>query len=70
LGNHIKTALKPKLTVDVFHLFRRRESVNIDQVRYLARDENGNPASPNPNYGRTILYQPPMTVRLGMELDF
>lgn len=52
------------------HLFSPRRAVNIDQTHYLARDEKGNPDTPNPNYGNPKGYQPPMTARLGVEVDF
>jgi hypothetical protein len=59
-----------KLILDAFHLFSQREVVNIEQKHYFAVDANGNQVSVNPNYLRPLLYQPPMTVRLGLEVGF
>jgi hypothetical protein len=60
----------PKLIVDVFHVFSQRKALFIDQFHYLYHDENGNQIAPNPTYGQVYLYQPPMSVRLGMEVNF
>jgi len=60
------TVLRPRLLVDVFHLLSQRSPVNYEQLHYL---DPGQTVS-NPNYGRVTQYQPPMTVRLGIEVDF
>lgn len=59
-----------KLILDIFHPFSQRQPVNIEQKRYLAVDANGNQVGENPNYLKPLLYQPPMTVRLGLEVGF
>ena len=61
---------EPKFIVDVFHLFSQRKALFIDQFHYLFHDENGNQIAPNPTYGQVYIYQPPMSVRVGMELNF
>jgi hypothetical protein len=33
-------------------------------------DANGVPTNPNPTYGQAYRYQPPMSVRVGMEVNF
>lgn len=33
-------------------------------------DANGIPSNPNPTYGQAYRYQPPMSVRVGMEVNF
>jgi len=33
-------------------------------------DASGNQIAPNPTYGQVKLYQPPMSMRLGMEVNF
>lgn len=68
LFNHTK--IKPKLIMDIFHLFSRRTPVNFEQIHYYNLDENGANINPNPLYGRASRYQPPMTLRLGMETNF
>ncbi len=62
--------LRPKLIVDIFHLFSRRKALIVDQFRHLEFDQSGNQIAPNPTYGQVYLYQPPMSVRLGMEVNF
>ena len=59
-----------RLILDVMHVGSRREVVDVDQVRFGALDEEGNQAFPNENFGRAMRYQPPMTLRLGLEVDF
>ncbi|MGE5177568.1 MAG: TonB-dependent receptor [Bacteroidota bacterium] len=61
---------KARLQLDVLHLGNPREVVQVDEVHYSTLDVNGNPATPNPNYKKPVQYQPPMAVRLGMEVNF
>ena len=70
LARLTRTSLRPKLILDVFHLFSQREVVNLDQLHYVGLDEAGNPGELNPNYLTPTRYQPPLTVRLGMEVSF
>lgn len=70
LQKHFRSTVKPKLIVDVFHLGSERQPVNFDQVHFLALDEIGNQIGENPNYLKPLLYQPPMAVRLGLEVEF
>ena len=64
------SAVKPKLLLDILHLGSQREAVAIDQTRFFGIDENGNQTTPNPNYLEPLAFQPPMTIRLGMEITF
>jgi hypothetical protein len=64
------SSFNQKLILDILHMFSQREPVNFDQQHFFALDENGNQVSENPNYLKPLLYQPPMTVRLGLEVGF
>ena len=64
LASLMGTGWRPRLIADVFHIGSKRTPVDMDQVREFA------PGVPNPTYGLATRYQPPMTVRLGMEVDF
>jgi hypothetical protein len=70
LGILIKSSFKPRIKLDLFHLFSQRTPVNYDQVHYMSMDQNGQPTDPNPNYLTPITYQPPFTARLGLEVEF
>jgi hypothetical protein len=59
-----------KLILDVFHIASQQEAVDISQFHYWDLDENGNPTNPNPSYGKAYRYQRPMSVRLGIEVNF
>jgi len=61
---------QPRLLLDVFHLGSQREAVNFDQIQYFG--EMGAPpnTNPNPTYGMATKYQPPTTLRLGLEVGF
>lgn len=61
---------RSRLLFDVFHLFGQKEMVNIEQVHYFVLDAGGNQAGLNPNYGKVKAYQPPMTIRFGVEISF
>ena len=57
-----------RLILDIFNVGNPRTAVDYDQVLYFNLDENGLPADPNPMYGEPLRYQPPMAVRLGLEV--
>ena len=58
------------MILDILHAGNPRKALDFDQVKYQAVDEEGNQVNPNPNFGAVIRYQPPMTVRLGIQLRF
>jgi len=66
----ISSSWQSRLILDILHIASQREPVNIVQDRYLTVDENGNPSDLNPDYGKTLSYQPPMAIRLGLEVSF
>ncbi|NIP22258.1 MAG: TonB-dependent receptor [Phycisphaerae bacterium] len=63
-----KTRFNSRLILDVLHVGSPREVVDIEQKHFQSIDDEGNQFNPNPNYGKAIAYQPPMTVRLGLEI--
>lgn len=62
--------LRPRLILDVFHLGSQRQVVMQDQLHYFDTDTQGNPEYPNPTYGMPQRFQPPMSMRLGLEVNF
>lgn len=70
LGGMMKTTFHPRVILDVLHLFSQKKGVYYDETHYFLADDSGNQLSPNPNYGFPIAFQPPMSVRLGMEVNF
>ena len=66
-----KAGFPGRLIFDLMHVGSRRKAVNIDEWRYNSFDsETGEQTNPNPNFGKAFSYQPPMTARLGFEVDF
>jgi hypothetical protein len=63
-------ALRPRVYLDVFRLGNRRTVLDFQELRYLDEDQDGNPADPNPNYGTPLLFQPPMSARIGLSVEF
>ena len=57
-----------RVAVDVLHAFSQRRPVLVDQFRYLAVDSTGKPMTPNPFYRSGLKFQPPMTLRIGLEV--
>jgi hypothetical protein len=53
-----------RLVLDLLHVGNPRRAVFTDQVRYYAVGEE------NPDFGQVLRYQPPMAVRLGLEVGF
>lgn len=70
LSRAVSLGTRPRLILDVFHLGSQRKAVEYDKLTYFNQDGSGNQIDPNPTYGQPILFQPPMTVRLGLEVDF
>jgi hypothetical protein len=70
LNSLIAVPLTTRLVIDVFHVGSPRTAVDSDQIHYFAVDENGNQINPNPEYLRPVQFQPPMSLRLGLELTF
>jgi len=61
---------RPKLTVDFLHIASQRRPLIYDQMHYFGIDAEGNQTNPNPHYGQPTSWQPPMSVRLGAEVQF
>ena len=61
---------RPRFIVDLFHIASRRQITEQDELHYLDTDANGSPVDPNGTYGLPRRFQPPMSVRLGMEINF
>jgi len=57
-----------RIVVDAFHVFSGKRPVRIEQKAFLGVDSSGQPTDPNPLYGVTLLRQPPMTLRLGLQV--
>jgi hypothetical protein len=66
----VQNNLHPKLIIDAFHLGSQRTAVGQAQLHYLGYDAQDNPVNPNPLYGMPLAFQPPMSVRVGMEVNF
>lgn len=59
---------RARLILDLLNVGNPRAPVDYDQLRFLTLDEDGNQTDPNPAYDEPTRYQPPMTLRLGLEL--
>jgi len=57
-----------RIVLDVFHLFSEKRPVALVQQAFLAQDSTGQQINPNPIYGQVLARQPPMSVRLGVEI--
>lgn len=61
---------RARLIMDILNIASQRKPVDIVQQHYFDVDENGQPINLNPNYGLAWRYQPPMSIRFGMEVSF
>jgi hypothetical protein len=59
-----------RITLDILHLGSPRRAVDLEQTRFLGIDASGNQVNPNPTFGSVLAYQPPVKVRLGLEVGF
>ena len=64
------TSWRPKLIIDILHVASQRRPTALNQTHYFALDDNGNQIDPNPFYLTPTHYQQPMSLRMGMEVDF
>ena len=62
--------VRPILFLDLFQIGNRRSVLIRDDLHYGGLDEAGNPVLPNPSYHRPLEFQPPMSARLGVSVDF
>ncbi len=70
LSQLMKSSLKPHFLMDIFHIGSPRKPVNFDQIHYFGMDQLGNQIFPNPLYRHATKYHPPMTLRIGIEINF
>lgn len=70
LNRIFNNQIRPILLLDIFHIASRREVVNIDQIHYFSLDGEGNQIGENATYLQPLAFQSPMSVRLGMEINF
>lgn len=69
LSRLLESKLQSSVFVDILHAFSQREPVNFEQRHFFAVDpDTGEQITENPNYLRPVAFQPPMTVRLGVEV--
>lgn len=66
----ILSSWQTKLILDVFHIASQRKPVDIDQKHYHNIAADGNPVSPNLTYGQAFRYQPSLSARFGIEINF
>ena len=52
--------------VDILHFASQRKEIDYDQLHYFDYEQQ----YPNPHYLVPVQFQPPMSVRLGMEVNF
>ncbi len=54
------------LILDVQHIGNPRRAIAIEQLQYSDRNDDGTPIDPVVTYGRVLVYQLPMSIRLGV----
>jgi hypothetical protein len=60
-----------RLILDLLHVGNPQRVVLTDQTRYLALDpDTGEQTAPNATFGEPLNHQPPMTLRLGLEVSY
>ena len=70
MRNVIGTKIAPRIIVDLFHIGSQRKPVTYEERHYLGVDEFGNQTDPYPLYMHPSGYFPPMSARLGLEINF
>jgi hypothetical protein len=68
LGRGLRLPVQGRIVLDLLHIGSPSKVVLTNQVRYVGPDPDTQ--IPNPNFGAALAYQPPFTVRLGLELGY
>ena len=63
-------AVHPQVIVGVLHVASQKKATLVDQVHYFSQDANGNPADPNPYHLNLTRFPQPMSLRVGVEVNF
>jgi hypothetical protein len=63
-------ALRPTVTLDLYHVASAQKAVQFDQVHFAGVDAMGNQIFENPNFLKPTKFQPPMAARLGLAVAF
>ncbi len=64
------SAVRVRLVADVTHIASDRTPVDYEQIRFFNVDANGVQINPNPLYGQSTKFLPPMSLRVGAEVMF
>jgi len=59
-----------RLVTDLVHIGSTRTPVDYEQIHFFNVDANGGQVDPNPLYGQATRFQPPMSLRAGIEAIF
>lgn len=68
--NAFSRNIAPRVVLDLFHIGSQRKPLTYNETHYFNIDESGNQADPNPLYMHPTSYFPPMSARLGSEINF
>lgn len=60
----------PRFVLDLLHVGNPQRPVWLDEQHFFSTDTSGAQTAPNAHYLQPLAYQPPMAVRLGMEIEF
>lgn len=63
-------AWRPMALLDLYHIGSPRRALTVDQTHYTSEDSAGNQTGPNPDYLQPTSFQPPMSARLGVVVEF
>jgi hypothetical protein len=61
---------RAQYVVDLLHLMNQQKAVRIDQQHYRGFTVAGGQLDPNPGFMKPLVYAPPFTARVGMEMKF
>ncbi len=70
LPEDLVPALRIRLIADAVHIGSARTPVDYEQIHYFNVDAGGAQVDPNPLYGQATKFQPPMSLRVGLEVLF
>jgi len=70
LPEQLMPAFRIRLIADAVHIGSPRTPVDYEQIHYFNVDAGGAQIDPNPLYNQATKFQPPMSLRVGLEVMF
>lgn len=70
MNGWLKFGSGQRLILDILNVGSPQQPVRFEQIHYFSLDDQGQQTDINPLFGQATAFQPPMTIRVGLEAGF